>query len=252
VLDLSSLWAGPLCAQLLAAAGADVIKLESRGRPDGARRGETGFYDLMNAGKQSVVLDLDSRPGMAEFHRLLEWAEIVVESARPRALAQLGISAEDLVGGGSGRVWLSITGHGRQGECGHWVGFGDDAAVGAGAAIRYGDSAPPSFCGDAIADPLTGLHAAVASLAHHRRGRGALLDVSLSAVTRHALAAAGPETGVEIAAHHRGWQVLTATGVEAVAPPRARESRGPAAALGADTARLLAAVAQPTQPGTRS
>ncbi|MDE0884066.1 MAG: CoA transferase [Myxococcota bacterium] len=249
VLDLSSLWAGPLCAQLLAAAGAEVIKLESRQRPDGARRGEAGFYSLMNAGKQSVALDLDSSQGMADLHRLLEWAEIVVESARPRALAQLGITAEDLVVRGSGRVWLSITGHGRQGECGHWVGFGDDAAVAAGAAIRHGDGAPPSFCGDAIADPLTGLHAAVASLAHHRTGRGALLDVSLSAVTRHALETPAPERGVDVGANGEGWRVLTATGVEAVAPPRARASRGPAADLGADTARLLDALARQTRPG---
>src|SRR5262249_27702398 len=51
VVDLSSLWAGPLCGRLLADAGATVVKVESRARPDGARRGPAAFFDLLNAGK---------------------------------------------------------------------------------------------------------------------------------------------------------------------------------------------------------
>src|SRR5262245_10147235 len=58
VLDLSSLWAGPLCAQLLGQAGARVVKVESVARPDGARAGSAAFYALLNAGKTSVALDL--------------------------------------------------------------------------------------------------------------------------------------------------------------------------------------------------
>ena len=58
VVDLSSLWAGPLCGQLLAAAGADVVKVESTARPDGARQGPAAFFDLLNGVKRSVALDL--------------------------------------------------------------------------------------------------------------------------------------------------------------------------------------------------
>jgi len=247
VLDLSSLWAGPLCAQLLGAAGGRVVKLESQQRPDGARQGESGFYDRLNAGKQSVALDLNAPEGIAALRRLIDWAEIVVESARPRALAQLGIDAEEFVARGPGRVWVSITGHGRRGECGQWVGFGDDAAVAAGAAVPPRKGGPPSFCGDAIADPLTGLHAAVAALAHHRTGRGALLDLSLSAITRHALAPPGPNaensgSGAQVATRGEGWQVVSPCGREDVAEPRAREDRGSAARLGADTAHVLGAL----------
>ena len=63
VLDLSSLWAGPLCGALLAEAGADVIKVESTTRPDGARAGPEAVFDLLNGRKRSVALDLRSRGG---------------------------------------------------------------------------------------------------------------------------------------------------------------------------------------------
>jgi hypothetical protein len=58
VLDLSALWAGPLCGQLLAQAGARVIKVESTTRPDGARLGSRPFFYLLNAEKESVALEL--------------------------------------------------------------------------------------------------------------------------------------------------------------------------------------------------
>src|SRR5262245_47756987 len=63
VLDLASLWAGPLCAHLLGLAGARVVKVESPSRPDGARAGNAAFFDLLNAGKASVALDLASPAG---------------------------------------------------------------------------------------------------------------------------------------------------------------------------------------------
>jgi len=51
VADLSSMWAGPLCGHLLAAAGATVVKVEGRGRADGTRRGDPRFFDWMNSSK---------------------------------------------------------------------------------------------------------------------------------------------------------------------------------------------------------
>ena len=63
VVDLSALWAGPLCGDLLAGAGATVVKVESTSRPDGARRGAAAFFDLLNWRKRSVALDLRSSEG---------------------------------------------------------------------------------------------------------------------------------------------------------------------------------------------
>ena len=64
VVDLSALWAGPLCGDLLARAGASVVKVESTRRPDGARRGSRAFFDLLNGRKRSVALDLHTREGV--------------------------------------------------------------------------------------------------------------------------------------------------------------------------------------------
>ncbi|MEN8180922.1 MAG: CoA transferase, partial [Myxococcota bacterium] len=159
VVDLSSLWAGPLCTHLLQRCGAEVWKVESSKRPDGAHRGERSFYDLLNAHKRSVVLDLETEGGRRQLAVLLAGADIVVESSRPRALRQLGIRAESLLGERPGRVWLSLTGHGREAPRGDWVAFGDDAAASAGLLARPegtpaggSDSrsgSPPCFCGDA-------------------------------------------------------------------------------------------------------
>ena len=115
VVDLSSLWAGPLCGALLAECGCRVVKVESTPRPDGARSGSAAFFDRMNARKRSVALDLRTRGGARVLQRLLENADVVIEASRPRALAQLGIDPLQLVASGP-RAWVSITGHGYRGE----------------------------------------------------------------------------------------------------------------------------------------
>ena len=157
VVDLSSLWAGPLCGDLLAASRRRVVKVESISRPDGARRGPASFFDLLNGAKRSVALDFHDPSQRAHLGRLVHSADVVIEASRPRALEQLGIVAADLVASGP-RLWVSITAYGRQGASGPRVGFGDDAAA-AGGLVAWSDESPV-FCGDAIADPLTGLTAA--------------------------------------------------------------------------------------------
>lgn len=175
VVDLSSMWAGPLCGQMLRAAGATVIKVESRRRPDGTRSGPVGFYDWMNRGKLSYAVEFDDHAAM---NRLLSAADVVIEGSRPAALVRRGLGPADIAPR-AGRVWLRITGYGAEGEAGTRVAFGDDAAV-AGGLIEY-DSGGPVFVGDAIADPLTGLHAAVAVVQAQARGGGELIEMSMSA-----------------------------------------------------------------------
>jgi hypothetical protein len=174
VADLSSLWAGPLCGQLLARAGAVVVKVESPTRPDGTRRGERAFFDWMNAGKLSYCLDFDGESGA--LHRLLDAADIVIEGSRPEALRRRGLSAENLAGR-AGRIWLRISGYRDQPDR---PAFGDDAAVAGG--LVGGDADGPVFCGDAIADPLTGLEAARAVGDSLRRGGGEVVEVSMAQV----------------------------------------------------------------------
>lgn len=192
VVDLSSLWAGPLAGSLLAMLGADVVKLESRARPDGARAGHAGFFALLNGMKQHVTLDFGDRAALAA---IVADADIIIEGSRPRALAQLGIDAAAEVRRGA--VWIGITGHGRSGAAAQRVGFGDDAAVAGGlASVMAAGWGAPMFAGDAIADPLTGIHAALAGWAAWRSGHGALLSLSLSrtvAFSRRAGVARGAE-----------------------------------------------------------
>jgi crotonobetainyl-CoA:carnitine CoA-transferase CaiB-like acyl-CoA transferase len=241
VLDFSALWAGPLCAELLAGAGADVIKVESARRLDGARAGAVPFYDLLNARKRSVVLDFGTARDAALLAALIGSADIVIESSRPRALAQLGIDAAAFVATRAGRVWLSITGYGRADAPPGRVAFGDDAAVAAGTAQAVADADGPLFCGDAIADPLTGLHAALALWAGWRAGGGVLLDVALCAVTAHALAFAS--TGAcEVLGSPDHARVAVDGAQTDVAAPRARRACAAARAAGADTESLRSAL----------
>lgn len=181
VVDLSSMWAGPLCAALLSEAGADVTKVELSGRPDGARNGPATLYERLNGTKHLLELDVRSTDGVRQLERLLRGADVVIESSRPRALWNLGIDAERLLADPDGpTVWVSITGHGRTGPEGERVAFGDDAAVGGGLVAWDGDR--PCFCADAIADPLTGLVAAAAALEALAQGTPTLLDVAMVAV----------------------------------------------------------------------
>lgn len=173
VADLSSMWAGPLAGQVLARAGATVVKVETASRPDGTRAGSEAFFDWMNAGKLSHAVD-----DIGEARALLAVADVVVTSSRPTALTQRGI--EPAADARPGRIWLRITGYGAEGERADWVGFGDDAAVAGGLVGR--DTGKPVFCGDAIADPLTGLAGALAVVESHARGGGELIDVALASV----------------------------------------------------------------------
>jgi hypothetical protein len=176
VVDFSAMWAGPLCARLLRLAGARVVKVESQDRPDGARFGDPGFYELLNAGHESLVVDpATDRELLAE---LVGSADIVIEASRPRALAGWGLVASEAARAGT--VWLSITAYGR--SQGDRIGFGDDVAAGAGL-VDLIDGRPAFVC-DAVADPLTGLAAAVAVL--RAWGSGQVIDLAMASVAASA------------------------------------------------------------------
>lgn len=227
VVDLSSLWAGPLCANLLSLAGARVVKVESRSRPDGTRLGPSDFFDLLHAGHRSVALDFATDLGLQWLRRLLASADVVIESSRPRALHALGASFDHMRTDGWRGVWLSITAHGRDDEHGMRVGFGDDSAV-AGGLLAHHDGAPV-FCADAVADPLTGLlGAATVMTALHARTNGL-----------HAISLA--RTAAQVAAGIRRHPAIDLAPVTVV-QPRARTPASRAAALGADTDEVLSAL----------
>jgi CoA-transferase family III len=219
VIDLSALWAGPLCANLLSHAGARVVKVESTTRPDAMRSGAPRFFDLLNERSESVALDVDVERGAESLRRLVRRADVVIESSRPRALDQLGIDRRDAVAHGA--TWVSISAYGQAGERPNDVGFGDDVAAGAGLVAWDEADDFPVPCADAIADPLTGAVAAVAALAALHAGGGFLIDLSMHDVA--AWAATFPREPRPPADP---------------VPPRARVS-GPAAPFGRHTRTVL-------------
>lgn len=188
VIDLSSLWAGPLCSLLLSECGCEVIKVESTQRPDGARGGPLAFFEFLTAGKTQQQLPLHTSEGKAQLLALIRDADIVIEGSRPRALRQMGIHAEQLVDEVPGLTWISITGYGRGEPEANWIAYGDDAGVASGlSAELYRATGQWLFCGDAIADPFTGMHAALAALAGFKAGGGRLVSVSLVHTVQHGI-----------------------------------------------------------------
>lgn len=193
VLDLSSLWAGPLCSSLLHTLGAKVIKFECQHRPDGARRGNQTFFQLINQGKRGASLNLRSKEGQQRLLALIEKCDIIIEGSRPRALMQMGIDAQQVLTTHPGKTWMSITAYGRTHPQNQYIGFGDDTGVAAGLSeimrVAYDR---PYIVGDAIADPLTGLHAALAAWASWQSGGGKLLELSLYATIKHCIESTSP------------------------------------------------------------
>ncbi|WP_445168083.1 CoA transferase [Mycolicibacterium sp. Dal123E01] len=217
VADLSSMWAGPLCGQILAAAGATVVKIESPARPDGTRAGDQSVYDWINHGKLSYAVDFDCEG--ERLRALLVAADVVIEGSRPGVLARRGYSPETLPGP-DGRVWLRVSGHGPDSQR---VAFGDDAAVAGG--LVEASASGPVFAGDAIADPLTGVESALAVARSLQRGGGETIEVAMARVAAN-------------------YAALPATPSPSAGSPQPPPPNPCAAPLGADNAAVDAIVAQ--------
>lgn len=172
VVDMSALWAGPLCAALLARMGAEVWRINSVGRPDTIAYGSPRLDAWLNGEKTQIHMDLREERARTELFAMLEEADILVTSARPAALARLGLEPCRF----PNLTWVAITSHGFSGSGAVRVGFGDDCAA-AGGLVEWKGEVPKLF-GDALADPLTGLEAALAVLS----GRSGLLDMAMSRV----------------------------------------------------------------------
>ena len=207
VLDLTSLWAGPLAGGLLAEAGCRVLKVESSSRPDGARRGPAGFFDLLNGRKEHLGLALPEPGAVDELRQLIAHSDLVLESSRPRVMHQWGICPDDVAAAGT--AWVSITGHGRRGPHGNRIAFGDDAAVSGGLVVS-GD--PPMFVGDAVADPIAGLAAACVATHLLAECRAALIDVALASASAWVRAHAGAPIHRPVVRTGSGWAVELSDG----------------------------------------
>ena len=180
-----------MCGAIFAAMGADVIKVESQSRPDPTRTSTPAFFQRLNGAKTDITIDL-SKPDHADWLRVEVMAsDMVISGARPRGLASLGLAPRDYLKQTPGGVWIAITGHGWYGALGDRVGFGDDASA-AGGLLGRTDDGEPRFLGDALADPFTGLAAAVAGLQALAERGGQIVCASLA----HCASGAAFEAGL--------------------------------------------------------
>ncbi len=177
VVDCSALWAGPLCSGLLRSAGAHVVRIESCGRPDPTPLSSPRLDARLNGRKRRLALDLRGREGREQLLAEILAADVLVTSARPRALKALGLEPVALLAARPNLVWAAFTAHGWAADR---VGFGDDCAV-AGGLVRHTRNGP-HFLADALADPLTGLEGALSILSCIGEVHGGLLDISMSSI----------------------------------------------------------------------
>ncbi len=198
VLDLSRVLAGPFCTQLLGDLGADIIKVERPGRGDDTRAwgppflpdrdgnptAESAYYLSINRNKRSVAVDIATPQGQALIRRLAADADILVENFKVGGLARHGLAYGDLKDACPRLIYCSITGFGQVGPYAGRAGY-DYLAQGMGGmmSLTGPPDGDPVKVGNANADQLTGLYAAVAILAalHHRgaSGRGQHIDANL-------------------------------------------------------------------------
>jgi alpha-methylacyl-CoA racemase len=181
VLDLSRLLPGPFATQLLADAGADVIKIEDTDRGDYARHmppytddGVGTIFDAVNRGKRSVAVDLKTEPGREAFMRLVETADVVFEQFRPGVVDKLGIDYESVREHNSEVIYCSLSGFGQTGPHADRVGH-DLNYVGMAGLLdltRADEETDPQIPGYPIGDMAGGLFAAFSIL-------GALLSREL-------------------------------------------------------------------------
>jgi crotonobetainyl-CoA:carnitine CoA-transferase CaiB-like acyl-CoA transferase len=181
VIDLSELAPGPFCTMFLADMGADVIKVE-RPKGDPVRRLIPGVYEAFNRNKQSIVLNLKNEEGRGLLFRLIEKADVFVESYRPGVLERLGVSYEKAKSINEGIVYCSISGYGQDGPYRDWPGHDINYCAVAGISSINGQPAGPPDIGTGIpiADYSSSLYACISILSMLYAHRGGYLDVSMT------------------------------------------------------------------------
>ena len=190
VVDVTHMLAGPYCTWVLAALGAEVIKVERPGGGDFTRGlapfhdGESVYFMSVNRGKQSLTLDLKDPRGKEAFQRLAVTCDILVENNRAGAMDRLGLGWEDLRAIHPGLIYASISGFGQDGPYRNRPAFDAIAQALSGMmSITGEEGGEPCRVGASIGDIGASLFGAVGILAalqkRQRTGEGARLDVAM-------------------------------------------------------------------------
>ncbi|OEU96595.1 acyl-CoA transferase [Streptomyces oceani] len=192
VVDVSTILAGPLCAQLLGDFGAEVIKVEHPVVGDGMRGhghskdGHPLWWKELSRNKRTLGLSLSDAEGAEVFRRLVATADVLVENFRPGTLERWGLGPHELAVSHPGLVTVRVTGFGQRGPYAARAGFGTLAEAMSGFAHLTGEAdGPPTLPAFGLADSVCGIAASSAAVmalyARERdpRRRGQVIDMSL-------------------------------------------------------------------------
>ncbi len=189
VLDVATLFAGPLAATFLADFGADVLKVEHpRGDParlHGHTKDGIGlWWKMLARNKRAITLYLGSPAGQNIFRQLVKDADVVVENFRPGTLERWGLGYDQLTEMNPGLVLARVTGFGQVGPYARRPGFGTLAEAMSGFAHITGQpdgppTLPPFGLADGIAALATAYAIMVALRAREATGRGQVVDLAI-------------------------------------------------------------------------
>ncbi|MFD3441452.1 CaiB/BaiF CoA transferase family protein [Streptomyces sp. NPDC058685] len=190
VLDLATLFAGPLAATMLGDFGAEVIKVEHPTRPDpsrghGAARNGVGlWWKLLGRNKRTITLDLSTSGGRETLLRLAATADVIVENFRPGTLEKWQLGWDELSAVNPRLVLTRVTGFGQFGPYSHRPGFGTLAEAMSGFASITGEpdgppTLPPFGLADSIAALATSYAVMTALTARQVTGRGQVVDMAI-------------------------------------------------------------------------
>ncbi|WP_407698481.1 CaiB/BaiF CoA transferase family protein [Streptomyces cyaneochromogenes] len=190
VLDLATLFAGPLAATMLGDFGAEIVKVEHPQKPDPSRGhgpskdGVGLWWKVLGRNKRAITLNLSKPGGRATLLRLAATADVVIENFRPGTLEKWDLGWPELSAANPRLVLARVTGFGQFGPYAHRPGFGTLAEAMSGFAALTGEpDAPPTLPPFGLADSIAGLATAYAVMtalaARERTGEGQVVDMAL-------------------------------------------------------------------------
>ena len=191
VVDVTTSIAGPFCAEILGALGADVVKVERPDTGDDGRAwgppfwsGESAMFLAVNAGKRSLAISLRDERGRDALLRLADQADVFLQSLRPGLAEQLGLGPDTVRSRNPRLVYCSVGAYGRTGPLSGEPGYDALMQAAGGLVSMTGEPGRPGVrVGSSLIDMGTGMWSALgvvaALLERERTGEGALVDTSL-------------------------------------------------------------------------
>jgi crotonobetainyl-CoA:carnitine CoA-transferase CaiB-like acyl-CoA transferase len=191
VVDVTTSIAGPFCAEILGALGADIVKVERPDTGDDGRawgppfwNGESAMFLSVNAGKRSLAVSLSDERGREAVLRLCEQADVFVQSLRPGLADRLGLGAEAVRARNARLVYCTVGAYGSVGPLREEPGYDALMQAAGGLISMTGEPGRPGVrVGSSLIDMGTGIWAAIgiaaALLERERTGEGTVVDTSL-------------------------------------------------------------------------